>query len=240
MPWWGHDRGHVVDGGYFENSGTVAALELVNALRQLCGTACAGRIHMIYLRNSPVTDPRAVIDPGNPDQTLDRSSTEAEEADENEKDLDPFSTSYPRLNELLSPPRALMNTRGARGSLAVKTAVVEMARAPNVVGPKEEKGGGKQGGRATESKVRRFFEIGLCESVEDPEQRGEMKRAPLPLGWQLSGASRKAMDQQLTAAKGCRTPGNARTLEAIAVLLMNGDRATARAEESMSMQPNLR
>ncbi len=176
FPWWGKDRGHVVDGGYFENSGTVTALELVTAIQQACGHTCDDRIVMIYLRNSPVTDTAKTPDPSNPDDTLERAAQSEEVGEDDGKELEPFSTSYPRLNELLSPLRALMNTRGARGSLAVKNA--QLALSP-------------PGGAA------RFFEIGLCELVEDPSRPGRMRRAPLPLGWQLSETARQAMEDQL-------------------------------------------
>jgi hypothetical protein len=199
-PWspWGEDRGHVVDGGYFENSGTVSALELVNVLQQACGHTCDDRIYMIHLLNNPAMDPRKKPDPGNPDNTLDRQD---EPGDDGGKDLEPFSKSYPRLNELLSPLRALANTRDARGGLAVKSA---------------------QAALSPPGRPSRFLEFGLCERVADPTRPGKTKRAPLPLGWQLSETSQQAMEEQLKKDfnDACPFADNWKTMEAIGSLLL--------------------
>lgn len=201
-PWWpwGQDRGHVVDGGYFENSGTVSALELVNVIQAACGHACDDRIYMIHLQNNPAMDPRQKPDPGNPDNTLDR---EDQPGDAGGKDLEPYTKSYPRLNELLSPVRALANTRDARGGLAVKSA---------------------QAALSPPGRPSRFLELGLCERVADPTRPGKTKRAPLPLGWQLSETSRQAMEDQLRQGfnDACPFSDNWRTMEAIAALLGAG------------------
>lgn len=197
-PWrfWGQDRGHVVDGGYFENSGTVTALELVNALQQACAHTCDDRIYLIHLQNNPAMNPRSRTDPGNPDNTLDKASEE----DDDGKNLEPFSKSYPRLNELLSPIRALANTRDARGGLAVKSA---------------------QSALSPPGKPSRFLELGLCERIADPARPGKTKRAPLPLGWQLSETSRKAMEDQLKEGFSdlCPFSDNWKTMERIEALL---------------------
>jgi hypothetical protein len=206
-PWWGHDRGHVVDGGYFENSGTETALDLVRAVQQACNHTCDGRIVILYVRNSPETDPKLRMDPGNPDDSLDREPDKdgkvSSQTVEIAKDLAPFSKSYPRLNEVLSPLRALLNTRSARGSLAVKSA---------------------QAALSSPGEPSRFFEIGLCESVEDPKNPGKLKRAPLPLGWQLSETARQAMEDQLRQGfkDGCPLADNWETMQAIGRLLGQG------------------
>lgn len=197
-PWWpwGEDRGHVVDGGYFENSGTVSALELVNVLQEACGHTCDNRIYMIHLQNNPAMDPKQPsVNPENPDSTLDREDVPQEDSS---KDLQPFTKSYPRLNELLSPIRALANTRDARGGLAVKSA---------------------QAALSPPGQPSRFLELGLCELIKDP--KGEKKRAPLPLGWQLSETSRNAMQDQLRQGfnDACPFSDNWKTMEAIAALL---------------------
>jgi hypothetical protein len=157
-------RGHVVDGGYFENSGAATAQELVEAISQICRN-CNGQIYVLYLRNSPETDP---------DVSSEWMSPEGEEQ-EGSKELDLFTDSYPRLNEVLSPPRALLNTRNARGSLAV----VSLSES---------------------SQVASFFQLGLCER----DSKG--KRAPLPLGWQLSETARDSMKDQLD--QGCPRADN--------------------------------
>jgi hypothetical protein len=174
-------RGHVVDGGYFENSGATTALELLAAVRRACGSACDDNVYVIYLRNSPETDPDRTPDPAHPELDF--------------KDLEPFTESYPRLNELLSPPRALLNTRNARGSFAVKNLRAATGHPT------------RQG----------FFEIGLCEKVQT--DRGP-KRAPLPLGWQLSTSARQAMETQLD--KGCRGSDNPGMIRKIGDLLRPG------------------
>lgn len=199
-PWWpwGEDRGHVVDGGYFENSGTVSALELVNVLQAACGHTCDDRIYMIHLQNNPAMDPKQPPpNPANPDDTLDREDAPQEDSG---KDLQPFTKSYPRLNELLSPIRALANTRDARGGLAVKSA---------------------QAALSPPGQPSRFLQLGLCELIKDA--KGEKKRAPLPLGWQLSETSRNAMQDQLRQGfnDACPFSDNWRTMESIAALLGN-------------------
>ena len=145
-------RGHVVDGGYFENSGSTTALELLSLIVKGCGSQCMDRIYVIYLRNSPETDPRQIPNSKDPTQR--------------DKETETFTKSYPHLNELLSPPRALLAVREAHAALAVETL---RAALPG-----------------------RFFQMGLRERM-GPEN----KKAPLPLGWQLSENAREAMKQQL-------------------------------------------
>jgi hypothetical protein len=203
-PWrpWGQDRGHVVDGGYFENSGTVTAMELVSALQQACAHTCDDRIYLIHLQNNPAMDPRKQPRPDNPDDTLDQGAPARDDTkDDDGKNLVPFSKSYPRLNELLSPIRALANTRDARGGLAVKVA---------------------QRALSSPGKPSRFLQLGLCERIADPS--GKSKRAPLPLGWQLSETSRKAMEDQLTQGFNdlCPFSNNWKTMEDIGKLLEPG------------------
>lgn len=168
-------RGHVVDGGYFENSGTGTALELVEAVMKSCGATCGNRLYVLYLRNNPETDLDMTLDPAMPEQ--------------DEKDLEPYTRSYPRLNELLSPPRALVNTSNARSTLAVEALRNEIG-------------------------VPRFLEFGLCEKGDTKNGR---RRAPLPLGWQLSESAREAMKTQLD--NGCWASDNKGMRELVGELL---------------------
>jgi hypothetical protein len=169
----GRLRGHVVDGGYFENSGTVTALELRRAIVRSFPQV-EGRIHVLYLRNSPSVDP-------------DRRRTPGDE---------PTKRANRGLNDLLSPPVALLQTRNARASLAV-TAL------RRTDGPEQ------------------FHELVLCKRLGKEEAP-----VPLPLGWQLSESARRAMEAQLPQARpaaaplpgGC--PGfNQRSLETLQGLL---------------------
>lgn len=170
----GRLQGHVVDGGYFENSGTVTALELRRAIAEGFPETM-GRIHVLYLRNTPSIDPAR------------RRRTPA---------VEPTKRANRGLNDLLAPPIALLQTRNARGSLAVATL-------RRTVGPE------------------RFHELVLCRRLGQEEAP-----VPLPLGWQLSESARRTMEAQLPREDpeaaplpgGC--PGfNQRNLERIDALL---------------------
>jgi hypothetical protein len=152
-------RGHVVDGGYFESSGVETALQLHGTLvehRQ----GLAPRLHVLFLRNSPATLPDLKAIPVPEDE--------------------PEARPYPSVNEVLSPPRALLNARDARASLAVA------------------------GMRAALGA--RLIEIGLCDRfTRDGRRRAPL---PLPLGWELSESARAAMSEQLDhGCPGADEPG---------------------------------
>jgi hypothetical protein len=162
-------RGHVVDGGYFENSGATTVLEVLKVLETLCdldatgrlgflgqvalaaGTqtpSCRGDFHVIYIQNDPTSAPDYQVKHFDP--TLDA----------------PADTG---MSETLSPIRALMRTRSARGSYAVKSLKAAVGN-------------------------RNFRDFSLCDEISVGEN---MEKVPLPLGWQLSDNSQEAMDQQL-------------------------------------------
>ncbi|HYO13150.1 MAG TPA: hypothetical protein VE685_08155 [Thermoanaerobaculia bacterium] len=147
-------QGHVVDGGYFENSGTVTALELRRVIAKSF-PQFEGKIHILYLRNAPSIDPAR------------RRRTPA---------VEPTKRANRGLNDLLSPPIALLQTRNARGSLAVTTL-------RRTVGPEH------------------FHELLLCKKVKD-----EDAPVPLPLGWQLSESARRAMEAQLPKGRPAAAP----------------------------------
>jgi hypothetical protein len=86
----GKQWGHVVDGGYFENSGGTAVLELLTALQKQAGWERVRPI-VISITNEPVPDGAAAL-----------------------KNYEP-SEWRPFASETLSPFRALLNTRDARG-----------------------------------------------------------------------------------------------------------------------------
>ena len=149
-------EGHVVDGGYFENSGTVTALELRRVIAEAFPETM-GRIHVLYLRNSPTSNPARVDAPA-------------------EEPAKPSRQANRGLNDLLSPVLALLQTRNARGTLAVTTI-------RNTVGQKQ------------------FHQIVLCKRVRTGDAP-----VPLPLGWQLSESARRAIEAQLPAEPGAAAP----------------------------------
>jgi hypothetical protein len=170
----GKIQGHVVDGGYFENSGTVTALELRRVIAESFPEV-TGRIHILYLRNAPSIDPAR------------RRRTPA---------VTPTRRANRGLNDLLSPALTLLQTRNARGTLAVTTL-------RRTVGPEQ------------------FHELLLCKRLGREEAP-----VPLPLGWQLSESARQAMEDQLPKGgpKAAPLPGgcsgfNQRNLERIDDLL---------------------
>lgn len=95
------DVGHIVDGGYFENFGAVTAEELLNGVTAALDAA-GKKIRPVVIQISN--------DPGLGDDEL--------AVDRVEQPLDRDSTGW--ANETLSPLRALLNTRNARGVLAYK------------------------------------------------------------------------------------------------------------------------
>jgi len=92
----GEELGHVVDGGYFENSGLVTLEELI-ALADGNPRRANIRPIVLYLCNDPVSCDAATRT-AVPDSVTRTHATWA--------------------NEILAPVRALLNTRDARGQLA--------------------------------------------------------------------------------------------------------------------------
>jgi hypothetical protein len=165
--------GHVVDGGYFENSGAATLLSVLQTVARECqDLGCRDRIYVLYLRNNPSTDPDSPRDPADPNR-------------DSSPDL--------ALNEVLSPVRALLDTRDARGTLAMT----------------ELRGAAEN---LTADSRAHFFELGLCE-----HSRGSRQKASLPLGWTLSETSRSAMADQLD--QGCEQADNPGRMRQILSLL---------------------
>ena len=81
-------KAHVVDGGYFENSGGQTAADVIRALRQLHPEIT---FNLILIRYQEVKADGSPVPP-------------------------PAATRF--MNEVLSPLRALLNTRNGRGTLA--------------------------------------------------------------------------------------------------------------------------
>ena len=157
--------GHVVDGGYFENSGAVTAAELVVLVNRVSKANGWNLVPVVILidyqncspkgRNCSEDDPNQLGKSACPDV------------------YGPFPYHGPEgpstafnaekwANEVLSPLRALLNTRGARGEQAVGD--VRNERLP--FGP-----------------LPTLLEFRLVQV-----------NVPIPLGWVLSYQSRNAMD----------------------------------------------
>ncbi len=111
--------GHVVDGGYFENSGATAALEILRAMRAGAGEDRWRTLRPIVLMisNDPGLGPR-----------------------DSAEDVEPRTF----LKEALSPIVALLRTRGARGSYSKEALETEVGQlcaitcAPRPEGAREE------------------------------------------------------------------------------------------------------
>jgi hypothetical protein len=177
--------GHLVDGGYFENSGAATAHEILEAALASCRTGCAqedelvradcvaacrsrvrSAAHVIYIRNSPDAGSDTRIDPARVRESVHRGMVES-----------------------ISPARALFMTRVARGTHAVSSLR-----------------------SAVEG---RFFEFGLCSSVWRAGSDGRRARRPvsIPLGWQLSEGTRGVIESQLD--DGCDGADNPAALQGI-------------------------
>jgi hypothetical protein len=140
--------GHVVDGGYFENSGAATAVELLRALQKHHNIQPI----LVLIRN----DPKAP-------RVCDRSASRAASPEASRG-----------LNEVLSPPRALLNARVARGRLAEEDAAQYIA---------ELQGSGAN------------CERGCVLEFALEAEPGEIDP---PLGWSLSESSRARIDAQLS------------------------------------------
>ncbi|MBN2160550.1 MAG: hypothetical protein JW807_14255 [Spirochaetes bacterium] len=144
--------GRAVDGGYFENSGDTTLLEILRSLDKLDSLAQVIVPVVIHITNEPVDPEYGVIHIGT-------------------EEKDKKTTPNRCLNEFLSPPITLLNTRNARGIYAmdaVKSYVAEM----NI--------------RHRHYVKRSFFRFGLCKN-----------RMSIPLGWVLSSSARRRMNEQL-------------------------------------------
>ena len=98
-------RGRVVDGGYFENSGATTTIEILKMLPYMAERNPRWKNvepWVIHLSNEPVN-------PNAPPDSL--------QEPRNRREIRPNAW----LNELLSPPMALLNTRDARGVYARDT-----------------------------------------------------------------------------------------------------------------------
>ena len=150
----GDEKHRFVDGGYFENSGAVTLAEAVN-------------VAMEAARQMKRTIRPVVVRIGNSPSTLAGTAHHPPKAESG--DHAPMG-----LGELLSPLRAMFNTRTARGALAadmLETAVTTL-----------------QDGGVLADFVQ--FQIGVSD-------------VQIPLGWQLSTGARRALRAQLSQPTDC-------------------------------------
>lgn len=160
----GQKWGHLVDGGYFENSGGATADEILAELEKSVEPDLWARILPIVIMI--VNDPDVI--------QKDRCDEQIEVADgqggivRRDKSCD----SQKFMNEVLSPPRTLWNTRNARGSYA--RAVLKSR---------------VEGEDHRDSKFSQYLLFSLTQDSK--------KKEPLPLGWSLSRKAKEIMDSQL-------------------------------------------
>jgi hypothetical protein len=112
----------LVDGGYFENSGTATIAELLTVLRQVYAPACSGQ-YGFGDPNCPVKLIHISNDPG----------LESMRSDDACPDALRYASPYSHYGEIRAPLLSLLNTRESRGE-ASRTAVRRMfarGRLPN-------------------------------------------------------------------------------------------------------------
>ena len=174
----GATAGHLVDGGYFENSG---ADDIAGRVRRVAGgrtrkphVATDIRPVAIVIENDPYADAPADTDP-------------------------PVLESARALSWLVetrSPPVTLLHTRDARGTLA------QAALRRAVLWP----GGGMPPGAfefyRPDSAVHEVRPDPTAMATEPPSPQ----RIPLPLGWMLSDPARMVLDQQVVQQTCLRHP----------------------------------
>lgn len=109
---------HVVDGGYFENSGATTALEIVMRIKDACRVEGKNNVDVKVIMIS--NDPRKgslVIAPAKPGPEPSQPMRS-----------EPVTSEGEFLGDLTAPPYALLNTRDARGVYAQKAIAREQRR----------------------------------------------------------------------------------------------------------------
>ena len=173
------EYGHIVDGGYFENSGLATLREILEAIRE---HDAAATTVVLYLCNDPLPC-NAESDSVNP-PTMPRAA----------------------VSEWLGPVRAIMSTRGARGSLS-RADIADLSYV-------------------------HFLQLNVCDSLianntpdsaafalksEAREERGRERVISPPLGWLLSQVARDWMDASLSAREPNLRPSACRMKNAAVV-----------------------
>ncbi|MEZ0257114.1 MAG: hypothetical protein ACAI37_17650, partial [Chthoniobacter sp.] len=190
---------HFVDGGYFEDSGATTALELIQLIETWNDQSSTTGVLFVPVVLVINNDPRTMPSGGQQHPDNDHAAQKKQAATESKKTPEEKSEDSPWAPELLSPPKALMQTRSSRGAFARRSlyehqraALSSLLLKPNL-----------------DSKVLKSFP-GLNPSYQDgfgPAQTPnyiqfsvikETNGAPLPLGWSLSDAAQDNMDKQIT------------------------------------------
>src|SRR5688572_3638279 len=159
---------HVVDGGYFENSGATTALEIVTRIKDVCRVQGITNVDVkvIMISNNPckglISIAPAKPAPGPPGPKRSESTTAQGDF----------------LGDLTAPPYALLNTRDARGVYAQKAIAREQRRF--------KAGENHELTSETPPRTKDIIYFGLRDT-----------EVPLPLGWMLSHEAAKAMLDQL-------------------------------------------
>ncbi len=164
------DGSHIVDGGYFENSGATTALEIATRIKDVCAVAKITNVDVkvIMISNNPrkgsisIAPAKPAAEPTGPK----RSTSETKKG--------------AFMGELTAPLYALLNTRDARGAYAQKAIAREQRRfkAGVIAAPSETD--------QAQPNTKDILYFGLRDM-----------NVPLPLGWMLSAAAAKSMQDQL-------------------------------------------
>ena len=146
----GKSWGHIVDGGYFENSGAATAAELMQRMRSVADAVGKEKsrkvpLMLILIRNDPQATDVCQIALSAPRQPI----------------------ASQRLNELFSPVRALLNTREARGRLSEQYAVDLIRQFHN----------GTDSAQSTRCEDGCVFEFGLTHDAVDPPLGWSLSRS---------------------------------------------------------------
>ncbi len=160
------DGTYIVDGGYFENSGATAALEIVTRINEWCAFKHITDVDpkVIMISNNPRRPPIAPAKPG-PAKTGPALT-------------EPETVHGHLLGEVMSPVKTMLNARDARGTFAQKAIARQQRRfkAADAAPPTKDQ---------PESLSRDIFYF----SLEDRD-------VPFPLGWMLSDAAAKSIRRQ--------------------------------------------
>lgn len=164
------DGSHIVDGGYFENSAATTALEIVSRIKEVCAHDGIANVDVkvIMISNDPRKGSIAIA-PAKPGPEP-----------PGPKRTKPMTKQGQFLGEVTAPLYTLLNTRNARGTYAQKAIKREQRR----------------------------FQIGVTAAPGEPEETQPATKdiiyftlrdtnVPLPLGWMLSAAAAKTMQDQL-------------------------------------------
>ena len=164
------DGSHIVDGGYFENSAATTALEIVTRIKDICAHDRIANVDVkvIMISNDPRKGSIAIA-PAKPGPEP-----------SGPKRTKPVTTNGQFLGEVTAPLYTLLNTRNARGTYAQKAIGREQRR----------------------------FKVGVTAAPSETEETQPATKdiiyftlrdtnVPLPLGWMLSAAAAKTMQDQL-------------------------------------------